>query len=129
MCRAWLGGVSVFVDEPVASGGSDGSKVGWVRMGRSHGGQWWLLVEGAVGSVLVVAADVIDDEPFELALVPDDGPIKELSADRSDPASAKRAGYRSPVRGLEGPEAFGAEALVEGVDESCPGAELGPVRW
>ena len=46
--------------------------VGWwvVREG-------WPLVQGAVGSTLVVVFDVVDDEPFELWLVPDDGAVEE----------------------------------------------------
>jgi hypothetical protein len=34
-----------------------------------------------MGSVLVVVPDVVDDESFELVLVPDDGAIEELAAD------------------------------------------------
>ena len=62
---------------------------------------WWLvtglgrsLVEGSVGPVLVVVGDVVDDEPFELAVVPDDGAVEELSSDRSDPTFIEGVGDR-----------------------------------
>ncbi len=64
------------MDEAVASGGSDDVEgdaigcrivIGWGRR---------LLVERAVGPVGVVVVDVVDDEPLELAPVPDDRPIK-----------------------------------------------------
>ena len=53
---------------------------------RRLGPEWWLLMEGAVGTVAVVVVDVVDDEPLELALVPDDGAVEQFSADGSDPA-------------------------------------------
>ena len=61
--------------------------------------------------------DVVDDESFELALVPDDGPVEELSAQGSDPALSEGVGYRCADGGLEDLEAFGSEDLVERVDE------------
>ena len=69
--------------------------------GTTLGGLWRSLVEGAVGPVLVVMLDDVDDEAFELALVQDDGAIEELGADGSDLAFSERVGYRSPDRGLE----------------------------
>ena len=38
--------------------------------------------------------DVVGHESFELSLVPDDGPVEELSAKRADPALGQRAGPR-----------------------------------
>ena len=70
-----------------------------------------------MGSVAVVVFDVVDDEPFELALVPDDGAVEDLSTDGADSAFSKGVGYRGAHRGLEDLEAFGAKDLVEGVDE------------
>jgi hypothetical protein len=70
-----------------------------------------------MGPVLVVVLDVADDEPFELSLIPDDGAVEQLSADRSDPALSERVRYRRADGGPEDPEAFGAEDLVEAVDE------------
>ena len=46
------------------------------------------LVRGQL--VLVVVIDTVDDEPFERVLVPDDGAIEQLPADRSDPAFNER---------------------------------------
>jgi len=70
-----------------------------------------------VGSVLVVMADVVGDEAFELGLVLDDGAVEEFASDRSDPAFGERVGHRGADRGLEDFEAFCAEDLVERVDE------------
>ena len=72
----------VFVDEAIAAGRSDESKgqrvasrvvVGGGVSGRS-------LVERTVGPVRVVMIDVVDDEPLELATVPDDGPVEEFAS-------------------------------------------------
>ncbi len=60
-----------------------------------------------MGPVFVVVLDVVDDEAFELSLVPDDGAIEELAADRSDPSFSERVGHRSPDGCLEGLEAVG----------------------
>ena len=70
-----------------------------------------------MGPVGVVVVDVVGDESFELALVPDDGAVEELAAQGADPAFGERVRDRRPDRGLEDLEAFGAEDLVEGVDE------------
>ncbi len=54
-----------------------------------------------MGSVGVVVVGVVDHEPFELLLVPDDGAgqpfglFEELAADRSDPAFSERV-WASP---------------------------------
>jgi len=73
-----------------------------------------------VGSVSVVVLDVVDDEALELALVPDDGAVEEFSADGSAPAFGERVGHRRADRTLEDLEVFGAEDLVECVDELAP---------
>ena len=65
----------------------------------------------------VVVVDVVDDEALELSAVPDDGAVEEFSAHGADPAFGERVGYRRSYRGAEDLEAFGAEDLVEGVDE------------
>ena len=70
-----------------------------------------------MGSVGVVVLDVVDDQAFELLLVPDDGAVEELSSDRSDPAFGERVGDWGADGCLEDLEAFGSEDLVEGVDE------------
>ncbi len=53
-----LGGVTVFVDEAAAT---DGSQDRRVRDRGDVGGVRGCLVEGSVGSVLVVVADVVDE--------------------------------------------------------------------
>ena len=84
MCRTWSGGVSVLVDEAVASGGLDDLEPGWI----GFGGRWWQrwsLLEGAdrpVGVVMVDVVDVVDvvdDEVLELTAVPDDGAVDEFT--------------------------------------------------
>ncbi|MGZ0217423.1 MAG: hypothetical protein ACKVIY_00135 [Acidimicrobiales bacterium] len=70
-----------------------------------------------MGSVAVVVLDVIDNELRYLVLVPDDRPVEQLTADRSDPAFSEGFGDRTADRRLEDLEVFGAEDLVEGFDE------------
>jgi hypothetical protein len=41
---------------------------------------WCSLAEGAVGSVLVVVDDVVIEAPFELAVVPDQGPVEQFAS-------------------------------------------------
>ena len=67
--------------------------------------------------MLVVLLDVVDDEPFELVLLPDDGAVEELAADQSDPAFSEGVGHRCMDRCLEDLEAFGVEDLVERAHE------------
>ena len=61
--------------------------------------------------------DVVDHEPLELALVPDDAAVEELASQSADPAFGEGVGYRGMERGLENLKALGAEDLVEVVDE------------
>ena len=109
--------MSVLVDEAVASARSDDT---WRLV--AHGGDrmlrcWGSLVKLAVWPVGVVVVDVVDHQAFDLALVPDDGAVKQLEAQRADPAFGECVRYRGPNRGLEYLETLGSEDLVEGVDE------------
>ena len=61
--------------------------------------------------------DVVGDESFELASVPDERAVEELTTKRPDPTLGERVRDRGPDRGLEDLEAFGSEDLVEAVDE------------
>ncbi len=70
-----------------------------------------------MGPVGVVVGGVVDDEPFELVTVPDDGAVEEFAADRSDPAFGVGVGDGRSDGGVQDLEAFSAEDLVEGVDE------------
>ena len=58
-----------------------------------------------MGPVGVVVVDVVVDEAFELALVPDDGAVEQLATDGPDPAFRERVRDRRPDRGLEDLEA------------------------
>jgi hypothetical protein len=44
----------------------------------------------------VVVVRVVDDEAFELVLVPDDGAVEEFPADGSDPAFGEGVGNWCP---------------------------------
>ena len=61
--------------------------------------------------------DVVEDEAFELALVPDDGPVEQLAAQSPDPSLGEGVGHGGTDWGLEDLEAVGSEDLVEAVDE------------
>ena len=37
--------------------------------------------------------DVVDHEPLELALIPDDGAVKEFASQGADPAFGERVGH------------------------------------
>ena len=82
-----------------------------------------------MGPVRVVVIDVVDDEPLELAAVPDDGAVEELASQGADPAFGERVRHGGAYRCGEDLAAFGSEDLVEGVDElaaavahECPSA-------
>ncbi len=73
----------------------------------------WTLVQGSVGSVLVVVVDVVDDDPLELPAVPHEGAVQELAAQGPDPAFGERVRNRRTAWGLEDLDVFGTEHLVE----------------
>ena len=54
-----------------------------------------------------------DSQSLELVLVPDDGAVEELWADRSDPAFSERVGHGGADGGLEDLEAIGLGDLAE----------------
>ena len=66
---------------------------------------------------MVVVIDVVDDEALDLTLVPDDGPVEQLMAQRTDPAFGESVGDQCSDQGLEDLHAFTAEDLVKRVDE------------
>ena len=49
----------------------------------------------------VVVIDVVDHEAFELALVPDDGPVEEFASQGPDPAFSEAVSDRCVDRGFE----------------------------
>ena len=67
--------------------------------------------------MLVVVVDVVDDAPFELLLVPDDGAVEEFAADGSNPSFGVAVGDGGSDRALEDLHAFTSEDLVERCDE------------
>ncbi len=70
-----------------------------------------------MGPVGVVVIDVVDDEAFELALVPDDGSVEQLASQGPDPSLGEGVGHGGADRGLEDLEALGSKDLVECIDE------------
>ena len=86
--RGWSGSLSVFMDEPVASARCRD------RVASTERCRWRLrrrlLAEGAMRAVLVVMLDVLHDEPAELLLVPDDGPVEQFAAQAADPLFVMR---------------------------------------
>ena len=86
---------------------------GWSGGSVATGGSWSSERWGRC----VVVVDVVDDEPFELPLVPDDGAVEELASKGADPAFGERVRHGSAHRRLEDLHTFGSEDLVEGVDE------------
>ena len=65
----------------------------------------------------VVVLDVVEDETFELAFVPDDGSVEEFASQGSDPSFGERVRDGRSDWGLEDLEFFGSEDLVERADE------------
>ena len=57
--------------------------------------------------------DVVDHEPPGVALVPDDGAVKQFASKGADPAFGKGVGYGDMNWSLENLVALGAEDLVE----------------
>jgi hypothetical protein len=70
-----------------------------------------------MGSVGVVVVDVVDDQSFELTLVPDDGPVEKLATQGADPTFRVRVGDRGPHRTPDDLDVVAAEDLIEGVAE------------
>ena len=50
------------------------------------------LAEAAVGPVLVVVRDEFTEEPSELAMVPDQGPVQQFAANGAHPSLSERVG-------------------------------------
>ena len=65
-----------------------------------------------MGSVRVVVVDVVDDEAFELPLVPDDCSVEKLTAQGPDPALGECVRDGCADWGLEDLDAFGLVDLM-----------------
>ena len=63
--------------------------------------------------MLVVVADVVDDDSFELRSVPYEGAVKEFASQGADPPFCEGIRYWGPHRGLQHVDDFGAKDLVE----------------
>ena len=79
--------------------------------------EWRSLFERAVWSVCFVVVDVVDDQAFELVLVPDVGAVEELSSQGPDPSFGEGVRDWCSDWGFDDVEAFGSEDFVECVDE------------
>ena len=67
--------------------------------------------------MLVVVVDVVDNESFELVLVPDDGSVEKVASDRSDPALSEGVRDWCSNGCFEDGEFFGSEDLIERANE------------
>jgi hypothetical protein len=75
------------------------------------------LAERLVGPVGVVVLDVLAEEPFELAAVPDEGAIEKLAAHAGDPAFRVGVRDRGTRWRVDNRRAVAAKDLVERGDE------------
>ncbi|MEI2697469.1 MAG: hypothetical protein V9E94_03630 [Microthrixaceae bacterium] len=57
------------------------------------------MVDPAVGAVLVVVVDVLDEQCSELFLVPDDRAVEQFVAECADPSFGVRVRLWAPVAG------------------------------
>ena len=109
----WSGGVVVFVDEiTVDAAGPDPADGGRFRCGLVDGGGG-ALVDAAVGAVVVVVLEVLDEQLVELAFVPDQGAVEQFGSGGvheafSGGVDAGRSGW-----GVDHVEPVGIEDLVE----------------
>jgi hypothetical protein len=118
---SWPGGwggsgcLAVLVDESAAGGvssdrpaGPTGDDVGIV--GRA-------LTEAAVGPVGVVVLEVVVEESLEVSVVPDQGAVAELAADRTDPSFCVCVRDGRIGRGADDGGAVASEDVIERGDE------------
>ena len=86
-----------------------------------------------MGPVGVVVIDLIDDEPVELAAVPDDSAVEEPASKGAYPAFGERIRHGGAPRCGEDLQTFGSEDLDEGVDDrlarSRASAPASTSRW
>jgi hypothetical protein len=69
--------------------------------------------------VAVVVLDILVDDSIEMSTAKDQHPVQTFAADSADEAFSEGVGLRRPNRSTDGPNAIGAEDLVEA------GGELG----
>ena len=92
---AFRAAVWVLVDESGA-GAVALDRLAWADRDNIGGVVGCALVDPAMGAVAVVVVDVLDEQPPELRLVPDDGAVQEFVAQRSDPSVRIRVRTGSP---------------------------------
>jgi hypothetical protein len=73
--------------------------------------------EAAMGPLLVVVLEVVDEDPAEVALVVDEDPVEALAADRADDAFGVGVRDRRAHRRQDHPDSFAREDLVENARE------------
>ena len=71
------------------------------------------LVKAAVRAVRVVVLDVFAQEPFELSVVPDQGPVAEFAPDGADPSFRVRVRDRRVRRRADDGRERAAEHVIE----------------
>src|SRR5271166_2535034 len=76
------------------------------------------LVQGTVWPVRVVEVLVLAQDGHQVALVPDQGPVQQLTSAAADPAFHDRVHSRRLNSGADDPDASGLEYGVERGDET-----------
>jgi hypothetical protein len=85
------------------------------------------LPEASVGTVRVVVLDVLVQELFQLAAVPDEGAVEKVAAHGADPAFRIRVRDRGARWRADDRRSVASEDLVEGGDElACTVADQEP---
>jgi len=76
------------------------------------------LAEGAVGPVGVVEVLVLAQDGHQVPLIPDQGPVQQLTAAAANPAFHDRIHARRLNSGADNPDTSGPEDLIEGSGEA-----------
>ena len=74
---------------------------------------WWSLLEGAVGAMPVVMADVDREDSFEVPSVHEQEPVETFAADGADPSFDVGVRARCAYRCADGPDPLAAKHLIE----------------
>jgi hypothetical protein len=107
--------LAVLVDESVAGGVSSDRSAGPIR--DNFGSVRCALMKAAVRAVRVVMLDVFVQESFELAVVPDHGPVAELAPDGAAPPFGVGVRDWRVQRGADDGRALAAEHVIEAGEE------------
>jgi hypothetical protein len=114
-CGLVSGCLAVLVDESVAAAVSSDRSAGPIFDDFAIVG--CALSETAVRPTGVVVRDVFVEQPFEVAVVPDEGAVQEFAAHRANPAFRERVRDGRTRRGADDRRSGASEHLIERADE------------